>query len=97
MRRARDRVTRRRRQRRAPEVRVHHDAGGVEHAPQRRAQARPRPDDEVGVVLGAGQQVGPAVGQLGTCDRGRQSVDGRQRAQALAAVVGVHARDDPRA
>ena len=91
-----DRVARRRRERRAPEVRVHHDAGGVEHAPQRRAQPRPGAVDEVGVVVGAGQQLGAAVGQLGACDRGREAVDGRQRAQSLAAVVGVHARDDPR-
>ena len=86
---ARDRFARGDPQRCAPEVRVHDDAGGVEHAPERRAQARAGAVDEVRVIVGAGQQLGAALGELGARDRAGQAVDGRQRAQALATIV-VH-------
>ena len=90
------RLTRGLGERRATKVRVHDHPRRVEHASHRAAQARARAIDEVGLVAGAGEQLRAALVQLGARDGGREPVDGRQGAQALAAVVGPHARDDPR-
>ena len=83
-RRARDGRARLVGQRRAPEVGVHHHAGRVEHAPQRRPQPLARPRDEVHLVLRASQELGPALGQLGARHGRGEAVDGRKRAQAVA-------------
>ncbi len=70
------------------EVRVDDDAGRVEHAPQTRAQARPRARHQVDRrvvdrITAVEQFLAPRL-QLGARDRGRQPVDGRQAAQPVA-------------
>ena len=69
----------------APEVRVHDDAGGVDHAPQRRARLRERPGAR---RFGERLHVDPAA-----CSREHGSarlVDG------LAHAIGQHAAGDER-
>ena len=75
-------------QRRAPEVRVHHDAGGVEHAPQRGPEPLARPRDEVHVGGVPGEDLRAPLRQLGPRHRRRQPVDRRQLAQSLAHARG---------
>ena len=81
-------------ERRAAEVRVHDDAGRVEHAPQRRRAAAPRAraTRSASSSARAGEQLGAALGELGPGHRGRQPVDRRQRPQALARLGGGVAR-----
>ena len=86
--RRRHRGARARRQRSAPEVRVHHDARGVEHAPQRGPEPLARPRDEVHVGGVPGQDLRAPLGQLGPRHRRRQPVDRRQLAQSLAHARG---------
>ena len=77
-----------RRQRSAPEVRVHHHARGVEHAAQRGLEPLARPRDEVHVGGVPGQHLRTPLGELGPRHRRRQPVDRRQLAQSLAHARG---------
>jgi hypothetical protein len=86
-----DRVTRGRSERRPPEVRVDDHAGRVEHTAQRRAQALARPRGEIDLVVGAGEQLGPALGDDrprggDRPDLGAEEVDRRQGPQASGGV-----------
>ena len=86
--RRRHRGPRARRQRSATEVRVHHDAGGVEHASQRGLEPLARPRHEVDVGGVPSEDLRAPLGQLGPRHRRRQPVDRRQLAQSLAHARG---------
>ena len=87
-----DRLARRRRERRAAEVRVDDHAGGVEHPPQRRLLGAREPlagtGDEVGLVRRARAQLGPPLvddrpgrrhrQRVRRVERRREAVDGGQ-------------------
>jgi hypothetical protein len=66
-------------------------AGRVEHPAQRRAQALARPRGEIDLVVGAGEQLGPALSDdrprgADRPDLGAEEVDRRQRPQASGGV-----------
>ena len=89
-RRARDRGLRLERQGSSPQIGVDDDAGRIEHPPQARGQPGAGAGDEIDVIRGAGEDLGPPGLELGARDGHGQPVHGGQRTRTRANRLVAH-------